>query len=61
MKSAIGALAEENTRLMEVFATMEQVIVDRDTLITSLRRELRDTRHERDYLQRKLDRITETS
>lgn len=61
MKSAISVLADENKRLMEVFATMEQVIVDRDVEITKLRRELRDMRHERDYLQRKLDRITETS
>ncbi len=60
MGSAIAALAKENERLFNL-------VVDKQAMVDSLHereralvRELRDLRHERDYLERKLDRATRT-
>lgn len=60
MRSAISALADENKRIKEVCATIEQVIVDRDAEITRLRREVRDMSHEIEYYQRKFERMSRT-
>lgn len=49
MKSAIGVLMEE-------FERLKNLVVEREGEVDRLRRELRDMRHERDYLQRKLER-----